>query len=180
MCEGDSDGTAGAGDRLPRPSPCLADDIFAALRGSLGEGGGLANQSLTQFGICTDPGDPTESLLEFVKETSERGWLQILHPTAGKTLQIQYFEDTFSPRSLLSMPAPVSEDAESGSLRLTFDLPPSASPALTPLLVLAFESRPAAGSLRVTFSSRSLQPDKQVGNNIPMPPKQLQMTPAIA
>ncbi|XP_056893302.1 muellerian-inhibiting factor [Takifugu flavidus] len=139
LTSGDSDGTAGAGDRLPRPSPCLADDILAALRGSLGGGGELANQSLTRFGICADPGDPSEPLLEFVKETSERNRLQILHPTA----------------------APVSEDAESGSLRLTFDLPPSASPALTPLLLLAFESRPAAGNLRVTFSSRSLQPDKQ-------------------
>lgn len=172
LCEGDGDGTAGAGDRLP-------DDIVAALRGRLGEGGELANQSLTQFGICADPGDPTESLLEFVKGTSERNRLQILHPTAGKTLQTQCFEDAFSPQSLLSMPAPVSEDAQSGSLRLTFDLPPSAPPALTPLLVLAFESRPAAGNLRVTFSSRSLQPDKQVVNNIPMPPKQLQMIPAI-
>lgn len=171
LCEGDGDGTAGAPDRLP-------DDIFAALRGSLGEGGELRNQSLTQFGICADPGDPTGSFLEFVRGTGERNRLQILHPAAGKTLQIQYSEDTFSP--LLSMPAPVSEDAESGSLRLTFDLPPSASAAPTPLLVLALESRRAAGNLRVTFSSRWLQPDKQVVNNIPMAPKQLQMIPAIA
>lgn len=172
--KGDGDGTADggspAGDGLPHRSPCLADDIFAVLRESLGEGGELTNQSLTQFGICAAPCDHTDSLLEFLKETSKGNWPQILHPTAGETLHIEYFKAMFSPHSLLSLPAAVSEDTESGILWLTFDLPPSGWQKLSPVLLLAFESPPAAGNLQVTFSSRWLQPDKQVKTDILTPP----------
>lgn len=62
------------------------------LRESLGEGGELTNQSLTQFGICAAPGHHTDSLLEFLKETSKRDWPQILHPSAGETLHAEYLK----------------------------------------------------------------------------------------
>lgn len=140
--------------------------MFAVLRESLGEGGKVTNRSRSQFGICAAPGDHSDSSLEFLKETSKGKWPQILHPTAGETLNTEYFKAAFSPHSLLSLPAAVSEDTESGTLGLTFDVPPSGWQKLSPVLLLAFES-PPAGNLQVTFSSGSLQPDKQVKTRHP-------------
>lgn len=88
------DGTAD-GDGLPRPPPCLADDIFAVLRESLGESGELTDQSLTQFGICSH----TDSRLEFLKETSKRNQLQMLHPSAGETVHVGRAQPLLSPHS---------------------------------------------------------------------------------
>lgn len=83
---GAADGASSADDGLPRRSPCLTDDILAALRESLDDGGGLTNRSLTRFGICAAPGDRTDSLLELLKETSRGNWPRVLHPTAGEGL----------------------------------------------------------------------------------------------
>lgn len=83
------------GDGLPRSPPCLADDIFAVLRESLGESGELTDQSLTQFGICSH----TDSKLEFLKETSKRNQLQMLHPSAGETVHVGRVQPLLSPHS---------------------------------------------------------------------------------
>lgn len=153
------------GDGLPRPSPGLADDIFAVLREGLGEGGELTNQSLTQFGICAAPGGHTDSSLEFLRETSKRNRLQALHPSAGETLRIWILQ-TCVFTTLMTFITAVSEDAENGTLWLTLDLPPSGWRQMSPVLLLAFQRPPAAGNLQVTFSSRSLQPDQQVKADI--------------
>lgn len=106
-------------------------------------------------------------------ETSKRNWPQILHPTAGETLHIEDVKAVFSPNVLLSLPAAVSEDIESGALWLTFDLPASEWHQLSPVLLLALERPPAAGNLQVTFSSRSLQPGTQVKGGVLTPPGDL-------
>lgn len=59
------------------------DNILAALREAVGNGGELTNRSLTLFGICTATGDPSGSvLLELTNEASRNG-LEALHPAAG-------------------------------------------------------------------------------------------------
>lgn len=66
-------------------APCLVDDVFAALRESIGSDGGLTNASLTLFGICKMPGHSSGSvLLGLAKETNQRGGLELLHPAGGK------------------------------------------------------------------------------------------------
>lgn len=75
----------GSGANIPLHAPCLVDDVFAALRESIGSDGGLTNASLTFFGICKIPGHSSGSvLLGLAKETNQRGGLELLHPAAGK------------------------------------------------------------------------------------------------
>lgn len=66
-------------------APCLVDDVFAALRESIGSDGGLTNASLTLFGICKVPSHSSGSvLLGLAEETNQRGGLELLHPAGGK------------------------------------------------------------------------------------------------
>ncbi|XP_028258739.1 muellerian-inhibiting factor [Parambassis ranga] len=134
--------TAAAGQTLqhvfassaPNNTPCLVEDIFAALRECVENDGERTNSSLTLFGFCT-----TSVLSDFTREMkgNQRNGLEVLHP----------------PAVLMS-----GED-EQGPLMLTFDLLPS--PLLNPVLLLAFQSPLSGGDMDVTFTSQSLQPNTQ-------------------
>ncbi|XP_033936532.1 LOW QUALITY PROTEIN: muellerian-inhibiting factor [Pseudochaenichthys georgianus] len=122
----------------PHYAPCLVDDIFAALRESVGNDDELTNSSVYQFGVCTASAR-SSVLLQLAKETrrNHRDGLEVLPPT-GVIL---------------------AEENERGALLLTFDLPQSPSP--NPMLLLVFESPLTGGNLDVTFSSPSLHPNTQ-------------------
>lgn len=67
-------------------APCFVDDVLAALRDSIGDDGQLTHQSLSLFGICSLPGQPSGSLLlELAQETRRRQkfGLETLHPVGG-------------------------------------------------------------------------------------------------
>ncbi|KAI4828681.1 hypothetical protein KUCAC02_022760 [Chaenocephalus aceratus] len=122
----------------PHYAPCLVDDIFAALRESVGNDDELTNSSVYQFGVCTASAR-SSVLLQLAKETrrNHRDGLEVL-PPIGVIL---------------------AEENERGALLLTFDLPQSPSP--NPMLLLVFESPLTGGNLDVTFSSPSLHPNTQ-------------------
>ncbi|XP_070689046.1 LOW QUALITY PROTEIN: muellerian-inhibiting factor [Pempheris klunzingeri] len=127
---------------VPRHAPCFVDDIHAALRESVGSDGEVTNRSLTLFGICTASDNSSAAvLLELSKETSrnQRSGLDVLHP-AGAVL---------------------GEEDEKGTLKLTFDLPPSSLLKQNPVLLVAFESPLTGGNLDATFTSQSLHPNTQ-------------------
>lgn len=66
---------------------------------------------------------------------------------------------TFSSSAL------VTEEVETGTIELTFDLPDSSTlKRSAPVVLLALEAPPRGEILDVTFSSQSLQPDAQVSN----------------
>lgn len=69
-----------------------------------------------------------------------------------------------------------AEEGERGTLTLTFDLPPSPLLALSPALLLAFETPPTGEIPDVTFTSQSLHPHAQVqviheGKSVPEVPQ---------
>uniref|UniRef100_A0A3B4TNX3 Anti-Mullerian hormone n=2 Tax=Seriola dumerili TaxID=41447 RepID=A0A3B4TNX3_SERDU len=126
----------------PHNAPCFVDDVFAVLREGVGNDGELTNASLTLFGICTVSDNSAGSvLLKLSNETSrnQRNGLEVLHPTGVL----------------------VAEEDNRETLKLTFDLPPSPLLKQSPVLLLAFESPFKGGDLDVTFTSQSLQPNKQ-------------------
>ncbi|XP_036970971.1 muellerian-inhibiting factor [Acanthopagrus latus] len=126
-------------NHAPHHEPCFVDNILAALREAVGNGGELTNRSLTLFGICTATGDPSGSvLLELTNEASRNG-LEALHPAAVHLL----------------------EEDERGALKLTFDLPQSPLLERKPVLLLAFKSPLSGGNLDIMFTSQSLQPNTQ-------------------
>lgn len=141
-----------------------------ALCETVGDDGELTNHSFTLFGICTVPGYPSGSeLLKLVKETNrkQRNGQQLLHIAGGKHVLHSHFKFMLFPpalRVLFSPSVHVAEDIESGTLQLIFDLPQSSSLKLSPVLLLVFESPLTGENLRVTFTSQSLQPHKQVKN----------------
>lgn len=62
------------------------DDVFAALRDSIGDDGQLTHQSLSVFGFCSLPGQPLGSLLlELARETGRKQEFgpEILYPVGG-------------------------------------------------------------------------------------------------
>ncbi|XP_056271424.1 muellerian-inhibiting factor isoform X2 [Pseudoliparis swirei] len=121
---------------------CVVDDVFTVLRDAVGRDGELLNGILSQFGICGASGSSSGSaLLELSKETNgnQRHGLEALHSTG-----------------VLS-----AEEGERGTLTLTFDLPPSPLLALSPALLLAFETPPTGEIPDVTFTSQSLHPHAQ-------------------
>ncbi|XP_060934358.1 muellerian-inhibiting factor [Limanda limanda] len=129
-------------DPTPRHAPCYVEDIFAALRESVGDDGELTSSSFTQFGVCPGPDSPSGSvLLELAQEKgrNQRRGLEVLHPTGVL----------------------VTEEEDTGALELTFDLPPSPLLMLSHVLLLVFQSPPKGEDLEVTFSSPSLQPHTQ-------------------
>lgn len=144
------------------------DDVFAALRDSIGVDGQLAHQSLSVFGFCPLPGQPSGSLLLELARVAGRKrefGLEILHPVGGTAAAEQTSFCCFCSIITASIPssALVTEEVEMGTIELTFDLPDS--PLLeqsAPVLLLALEAPPRGENLAVTFSSQSLQPDVQV------------------
>ncbi|XP_034530622.1 muellerian-inhibiting factor [Notolabrus celidotus] len=127
---------------LPNLSPCFVDDVVAELCDSVGDNGELTNDTMTLFGICTGSENSSASLLtELAKETSrnQRKGLEVWH-LSGELL---------------------SEGDETGSLKLTFDLPHSHLLKSNPVLLLDFESPLPGANLEVTFTSRALHPSTQ-------------------
>ncbi|KAF3834729.1 hypothetical protein F7725_027287 [Dissostichus mawsoni] len=124
----------------PHYAPCFVDDIFAALRESVGNDDELTNSSVYQFGVCT-ASERSSVLLQLAKETrrNHRDGLEVLPPT-GVIL---------------------AEENERGALLLTFDLPQSPLLKPNPVLLLVFESPLTGGNLDVTFTSQSLHPNTQ-------------------
>lgn len=123
-------------------APCLVDDTFAALREAVGVEGELTNLSLALFGICPASGNSSGSALrELAEKTSgrQKNGLEVLLPI--KVL--------------------LTEEDESGTLELTFDLPQSPLLETDPVLLLALESPVTGENLDVTFTSQSLRPDTQ-------------------
>nr|AKO69720.1 anti-Mullerian hormone [Scatophagus argus] len=128
-------------NRVPLCAPCFVDDIFAALREGVGNNGELTNHSLALFGVCTASGSSGSVLLELTKESkrNQRNGLELLNRDG-----------------VLS-----AEEDETGTLKLTFDLPRSPLLGLNPVLLLGCESPIAGGNLDITFTSESLQPNTQ-------------------
>ncbi|KAI9547676.1 hypothetical protein NQZ68_014942 [Dissostichus eleginoides] len=124
----------------PHYAPCFVDDIFAALRESVGNDDELTNSSVYQFGVCT-ASERSSVLLQLAKETrrNHRDGLEVLPPT-GVIL---------------------AEENERGALLLTFDLLQSPLLKPNPVLLLVFESPLTGGNLDVTFTSQSLHPNTQ-------------------
>lgn len=159
-------------------APCFVDDVLAALRDTIGDDGRFTSQSLSVFGFCSLPGQPSGSLLlELARQTGRKqefSGLEIVHPVGGQETAAagQTFTQSFSVRCFASLTtatfsssALVTEEAETGTIELTFDLPYSST--LTrgaPVLLLALEAPPRGQNLDVTFSSQSLEPDTQVNN----------------
>lgn len=151
-------------------APCFVDDVLAALRDSIGDDGQLTSQSLSVFGFCSLPGQPSGSLLlELARETGRKqefAGLEIVHPVGGKDscsssvcCFCSLITATFSSSAL------VTEEVETGTIELTFDLPDSSTlKRSAPVVLLALEAPPRGENLDVTFSSQSLQPDAQVSN----------------
>ncbi|XP_075895563.1 muellerian-inhibiting factor isoform X2 [Nelusetta ayraudi] len=138
------DSRSSSADLLNLNAPCFVDDVLAALRDSIGDDGQLTSQSLSVFGFCSLPGQPSGSLLlELARETGRKqefAGLEIVHPVG----------------------ALVTEEAETGTIELTFDLPDSSTlKRSAPVVLLALEAPPRGENLDVTFSSQSLQPDAQ-------------------
>ncbi|KAI9520437.1 hypothetical protein NQZ68_017137 [Dissostichus eleginoides] len=124
----------------PRHAPCFVDDIFAALRESVGNDDELTNSSVYQFGVCT-ASERSSVLLQLAKETrrNHRDGLEVLPPT-GVIL---------------------AEENERGALLLTFEVPQSPLLKPNPVLLLVFESPLTGGNLDITFNSQSLHPNTQ-------------------
>ncbi|KAK1897165.1 YY1-associated protein 1 [Dissostichus eleginoides] len=118
----------------PHYAPCFVDDIFAALRESVGNDDELTNSSVYQFGVCT-ASERSSVLLQLAKETrrNHRDGLEVLPPT-GVIL---------------------AEENERGALLLTFDLLQSPLLKPNPVLLLVFESPLTGGNLDVTFTKKT-------------------------
>ncbi|XP_008305297.1 muellerian-inhibiting factor [Cynoglossus semilaevis] len=125
----------------PDRAPCYVDDIFAALRESVGNSDELTASSFTLFGICRSPGISPGSVLHALSQkasTNQGSGLTVVHPTD----------------------VAVEED-DRGTLVLRLDLPPSPLLALTPVLLLVFENLLTGDDVQATFTSHSLQPNTQ-------------------
>nr|XP_057928684.1 muellerian-inhibiting factor [Doryrhamphus excisus] len=126
---------------VPKTAACFLEDVFAAMRESLGNDSKLSQGGMTLFGICTASGNPSMLLeLAMKAESKHRDGLEVLHPT-----------EVF-----------LIEEENREALKLIIGLPQSPLLQRTPVLLLAFESPISGGDLHeITFMSQSLQPNTQ-------------------
>lgn len=144
---------------------CFVDDVLAALRDSIGADGQLTQQSLSVFGVCSLPGQPSGSvLLDLARKTGRKQELEILQPAGGTAVAEETrFGCVVSLITAFPFSAFVTEEVEMETIELTSDLP--GSPLLkqsAAVLLLALDAPARGENVAVTFSSQSLQPDVQV------------------